>query len=137
MLNQRNGFSILEILFAIFIVSLLAAAALQKYAGSLRKIEYETHLTETVGILNLARDYAKTMNKEILVSFNMTGNRLNRVVLSHKTSTLNIIEKLDIEQEINVSLNPLSDGIIFSPTRSIKLGPVNTIGEPQQLAQNI
>ncbi|MFT5170284.1 MAG: prepilin-type N-terminal cleavage/methylation domain-containing protein [Candidatus Marinamargulisbacteria bacterium] len=133
-LSRSRGFTILEVIMAVTLLVVVSTYAFQKHAGSLKKLHYEAHLTTTVEFLKLAHDYAQSMNKEIIVSLNTTNALFRGLTIYHKGTTTNYLEILEINEAITVSVNPVADTIIFSPTSAIR---IESFGFPIESSKNV
>lgn len=121
---KRHGFTSLEILIVITVISIITYVGIIRYQTSINKKRLESSVTKTISFLELAKQYSVSMNQPIAVSMNLILiNELKMSILKPDPNPFQgqHFSELTIAETIDMQTKPTIERIVFSPTRSIQI----------------
>jgi prepilin-type N-terminal cleavage/methylation domain-containing protein len=116
-----GGFSLLELILVIVVLSSILAIVVPKYSRSLDSTRLETTSEEVQSFFKLAQQYSRALNHEVSVSLNFTELRLSRfaIVDENGDNKGSLLEDYEIDKSIVVTLNSDIRKIMFYPRSPI------------------
>jgi general secretion pathway protein H len=110
--SRREGFSLIELIIVLVILSVITALVVPRLTQSLSRMNIESTARRVASALRLARSLAVTEKVPYLAEFDMGADMLT--VVSYQTS---FEEGNSLESEVNQTLAPrvyeLTDGVHF------------------------
>ncbi|MCP4049729.1 MAG: hypothetical protein GY730_03375 [bacterium] len=113
MAKNKDGISVIELIIVLFIVSVISFITFPKYSSHRAKISLQTTSEKAKSIIDLARSYALSMNKEIAVELDIESSYLPKQIKI--MDDLQILDYIDIKTGIYVTANPTIKTIAYTP----------------------
>ncbi len=134
-LSRQKGFSLIELILALIIVSIIAGFAIISVASA-RKYVADTQAFEIVDILDQARQSALNQRRTFRVEINKTKNQITLINEDKfdDVSDDKIVKSLPLRN--NVVINQVPGNITEAPTASSSIPVLNYAASSYPLSKN-
>ena len=109
---KKNGFSIIELLITIAILTILLTATIKVSRQNLSNTKIS--ITEIEMILKSAKQYAITLNSPVLVNISTTTPNKIKFIITNESET-QTYDTIELSTQGSITANPQVDKILLPP----------------------